>query len=61
VRTPDDPGEGGALIKGPSLVKVDRYGSVSGLLAVRTPLGLLVVRPAQQAPLDLEGVSDDLV
>jgi len=27
----------------PSLVKVDRYGSVSGLVRVRTPLGFIVL------------------
>ncbi len=32
-----------ALTQGPFLVKVDRYGSVSGLVRVRVPLGVLVV------------------
>ena len=31
------------LTSGPFLVKVDRYGSVSGLVRVRVPLGLLVI------------------
>jgi len=31
------------LTGGPFLVKVDRYGSVSGLVRVRTPLGMLVI------------------
>ena len=33
----------GALTRVPSLVKVDRYGSVSGLVRVRTPLGFIVL------------------
>ena len=33
-----------ALCGGPYLVKVDRYGSVSGLVRVRVPLGLLVIK-----------------
>ena len=36
------PGEG-PLTEGPFLVKVDRYGSVSGLVRVRVPLGMLVI------------------
>ena len=43
---PDDPGvvlEAVPLQGGPFLVKVDRYGSVSGLVRVRVPLGLLVI------------------
>ncbi len=32
------------LTSGPFLVKVDRYGSVSGLVRVRVPLGVLVIR-----------------
>ncbi len=36
--------EGPPLRGGPFLVKVDRYGSVSGLVQVRVPLGLLVIR-----------------
>ncbi len=31
------------LTSGPFLVKVDRYGSVSGLVRVRVPLGVLVI------------------
>ncbi len=50
---PVDPGvaEGkeGALHVGPSLVKVDRYGSVSGLVRVRVPLGMLVIVPSKEA------------
>ena len=34
----------GGLTPGPFLVKVDRYGSVSGLVRVRVPLGLLVIK-----------------
>ena len=42
---PNDPGtEQGALTKVPCLVKVDRYGSVSGLVRVRVPLGVLVIK-----------------
>jgi len=51
VGEPVDPGviEGqGALTEGPFLVKVDRYGSVSGLVRVRTPLGMLVIIPTQE-------------
>jgi len=33
------------LTGGPFLVKVDRYGSVSGLVRVRVPLGVLVIVP----------------
>ena len=33
------------LTSGPFLVKVDRYGSVSGLVRVRVPLGVLVIVP----------------
>ncbi len=43
---PDDPGletEQGGLTNPPCLVKVDRYGSVSGLVRVRTPLGFIVI------------------
>ncbi len=42
---PVDPGLDpvGPLTEGPHLVKVDRYGSVSGLVRVRTPLGMLVI------------------
>ncbi len=42
---PADPAEEGlpGLTGGPFLVKVDRYGSVSGLVRVRVPLGLLVI------------------
>ena len=43
---PDDPGKvgEGGLTEPPSLVKVDRYGSVSGLVRVRVPLGVLVIK-----------------
>ncbi len=43
---PVDPGVqvGPPLTGGPYLVKVDRYGSVSGLVRVRVPLGLLVIK-----------------
>ncbi len=44
MNVPNDPGtEPGPLTKGPGLVKVDRYGSVSGLVRVRTPLGFIVI------------------
>ncbi len=36
--------EGLSLTGGPFLVKVDRYGSVSGLVRVRVPLGLLIIK-----------------
>ena len=47
---PVDPGrsEEGALTKAPFLVKVDRSGSVSGLVRVRVPLGLLVIVPTKE-------------
>jgi len=38
----------GGLTPGPFLVKVDRYGSVSGLVRVRVPLGMLVIRPTKE-------------
>ncbi len=43
---PVDPAvlEGPPLRGGPFLVKVDRYGSVSGLVRVRVPLGVLVIK-----------------
>jgi len=47
VGEPEDPGvvEGPeGLTSGPFLVKVDRYGSVSGLVRVRVPLGFLVIK-----------------
>ena len=44
---PDNPAVEGSGAEGltpvPFLVKVDRYGSVSGLVQVRVPLGLLVI------------------
>ena len=46
MNIPADPAvssEEGALTKVPCLVKVDRYGSVSGLVRVRTPLGFIVI------------------
>ena len=39
----------GPLTEGPSLVKVDRYGSVSGLVRVRVPLGVLVIVESNEA------------
>ncbi len=36
------------LTSGPFLVKVDRYGSVSGLVRVRVPLGMLVIRTIER-------------
>jgi len=41
--------EEGALTKAPLLVKVDRYGSVSGLIRVRVPLGVIVIVPGNEA------------
>ncbi len=38
----------GVLTEGPFLVKVDRYGSVSGLVRVRVPLGFLVIVPTKE-------------
>ena len=47
MSVPADPavveGVSGGLTPAPFLVKVDRYGSVSGLVRVRVPLGLLVI------------------
>ena len=39
----------GALTKAPYLLKVDRYGSVSGLVRVRVPLGMLVIVTPKEA------------
>ena len=39
----------GALTEGPFLVKVDRYGSVSGLVRVRTPIGVIVIRESESS------------
>jgi len=47
VGEPKDPVvQGGTegLTSVPFLVKVDRYGSVSGLVRVRVPLGVLVIK-----------------
>ncbi len=43
---PKDPVQEGpeGLTSGPFLVKVDRYGSVSGLVRVRVPLGVLYIK-----------------
>ena len=51
-REPDNTvgAEVGALTEGPHLVKVDRYGSVSGLVRVRVPLGMLVIVPTEEVP-----------
>ncbi len=49
MNVPKDPAEAEAqevqqgLTSGPFLVKVDRYGSVSRLSRVETPLGFLVI------------------
>ncbi len=40
---PKDPVGKGPLTEGPFFIKVDRYGSVSGLIRVRVPLGMLVI------------------
>ena len=37
------------LTGGPFMVKVDRYGSVSGLVRVRVPLGTLVIVAPEEA------------
>jgi len=45
-REPDsavDAPESGGFTSPPELVKVDRYGSVSGLVRVRVPLGFIVL------------------
>jgi len=58
VGLPADPAEEGAsLTGGPFLVKVDRYGSVSGLVRVRVPLGMLVIVPTENEAGSLEGGS----
>ena len=52
---PKDPVEDAGLLStpdlgltgGPFLVKVDRYGSVSGLVRVRVPLGVLFIKAEQ--------------
>ena len=51
VGEPDDPGlrKGPPLIGGPFLVKVDRYGSVSGLVRVRVPGGYIVIVESEQS------------
>ncbi len=46
VHAPEGP-EG--LTPGPYLVKVDRYGSVSGLVKVKVPLGMLVIHRSNEA------------
>ncbi len=47
MNLPIDPGEeGSSLTGGPFLVKVDRYGSVSGLVRVRVALGTLWIKRA---------------
>ena len=44
---PDNPAEGlEGLTSGPFLVKVDRYGSVSGLVKVKVALGTLFIKRA---------------
>ncbi len=57
VDFPSDPAAGPSveegvsppLTGGPCLVKVDRYGSVSGLSRVETPLGMLIIVPRNEA------------
>ena len=39
----------GGLTNPPYLVKVDRYGSVSGLVRVRVPIGVLVITRSNEA------------
>ncbi len=51
---PADPGEETVpLTGGPFLVKVDRYGSVSGLVRVRVPLGVVVIVPTEEVSLGI--------
>jgi len=50
VFEPADPVGEGPLTEGPFLIKVDRYGSVSGLVRVRVPLGMLVIVPTKEVP-----------
>ncbi len=42
----------GGLTDPPRLVRVDRYGSVSGLVRVRKPIGVIVIVPSvyQEGP-----------
>jgi len=48
--TVDAESAGGLTVPG-GLVKVDRYGSVSGLVRVRTPLGFIVIEyPTEEVP-----------
>ena len=49
---PDSPvgAEAGGLTKPPCLVRVDRYGSVSGLVEVEVALGLLVIVTPKELP-----------
>jgi len=37
------------LRNGAFLVKVDRYGSVSGLVRVRVPLGVLIIKESERS------------
>ncbi len=48
---PKDPARDGAggLTPVPFLIKVDRYGSVSGLSRVETPLGYLIIVRSNEA------------
>ncbi len=48
---PKDPVSEGApgLTGGPFLVKVDRYGSVRGLVRVRVPLGVIVIKVSESS------------
>ncbi len=47
---PVDPGEEGAsLTGGPFLVKVDRYGSVSALVKVKVPIGVIVIKESESS------------
>jgi len=57
VGEPVDPGVSSerALTERPFLIKVDRYGSVSGLVRVRVPLGVLVIKCDEGARYGGEG------
>ncbi len=51
VGEPADPGVlEEPLCNGAFLVKVDRYGSVSGLVRVRVPLGMLIIKQSELGP-----------
>jgi len=60
VGEPSDPAEEvglEGLTSGPFLVKVDRYGSVSGLVRVRVPLGMLYIKWSEGSEVLKDGSS----